>query len=54
MARIVLAFGGLNVEYSDLLTAYHQLLAVSRDQFLKEAGSNFVMTLYETESLEFL
>lgn len=54
MERIVLAFGGLTVEYSDLLTAYHQLLAVSRDQFLEEERSNFVVTLYETESLRIL
>ncbi len=42
------------MEYSDLLTAYHQLLAVSRDQFLEEESSNFVLTLYETESLRIL
>lgn len=52
--RIVHAVGGLNVEYPDLINAYHQLLAVPKDQVFEDERSNFVVLLYETEYLRIL
>jgi len=46
--------GGLDVKYSDLLKAYHQLLVVPQAQVIDDEKSSSVVPLYETESLRIL